>query len=130
MSEKQIHATFAEFRDAWNAHDARAMAACWTAEGSVIDLWGRFVAGREGVEEFLSSEHATSMGQSHYRYTDLRIRPLSESTAVLECDGILENVLAPNGKPYDLAHRIDGVIVADADGRWRFATMHPSFRNA
>lgn len=130
MSEQQIHATFAEFVEAWNAHDARAMAACWTAEGSVVDLWGRFVAGREAVAEYLRGEHATTMRESHYRYVEPRIRALSESAAVIECEGVIENVLAPNAKPYDLAHRVDGVVVADGDGRWRFATLHPSFKRA
>lgn len=130
MSESQIHATFAEFREAWNAHDAHAMAACWTAEGSVVDLWGRFMTGRAAVEEYLTSEHATPMRTSHYRYVTLQIRPLSDAAAVVECEGVIENVLAPNGKAYDLEHRVDGVIVAEEDGRWRFATLHPSFKRA
>ncbi|HEX6158856.1 MAG TPA: SgcJ/EcaC family oxidoreductase [Thermoanaerobaculia bacterium] len=130
MSEQQIHATFAEFRDAWNAHDVPAMGACWTADGTVIDLWGRFMAGRASVEEYLREEHETTMRESHYRYVALDIRPLSDVAAVIECDGVIENVLAPNGKRYELAHRVDGVMVADADGRWRFATLHPSFKHA
>lgn len=130
MSEQQIHATFAEFREAWNAHDARAMAACWTAEGVVVDLWGRFLAGRAAVEEYLRSEHETPMRESHYRYITLEIRSLSDNTAVVACEGVLENVIAPNGKRYELPHRVDGVIVAEEDGRWRFATLHPSFKRA
>lgn len=130
MSEQQIHATFAEFADGWNAHDPAAMAACWTSEGIVVDLWGRFVPGRANVAEYLASEHAGSMRESHYRITRVEVKPLSDTSAVVECDAIIERVVAPNGRLYELPHQLDGVAVEEEDGRWRFATLHPSFKRA
>ncbi|HEY0143234.1 MAG TPA: SgcJ/EcaC family oxidoreductase [Thermoanaerobaculia bacterium] len=130
MSESQIQATFAEFAEAWNAHDPAAMAACWTANGNAIHLWGRFVAGRDGVAELLDGEHEGPMRESRYRVAALRVRPLSDTTAVVECDAVIEGVRAPNGRVYELPHRVDAVCVAEEDGRWRFATLHPSFQRA
>lgn len=129
MSEQQIRATFAEFTNAWNAHDVAAMAACWTASGNAVDLWGRLAAGREGVAGLLGGEHAGPMRESTYRVDDVRIRPLSDESAVVECDALIQNVLAPNGRVYELRHRVDAVIVVE-DGQWRFVTLHPSFARA
>lgn len=130
MSEQQIRVTFAEFANAWNAHDPAAMAALWNDDGTVVDLWGRFVAGRNAIAEFLTSEHEGSMRESAYRVMDVRVQSLSGTTAIVECDAIIDDVLAPNGKPYELRHQLHGVLVANGDGRWRFATIHPSFRPA
>lgn len=129
MSEQQIRATFAEFTNAWNAHDIEGMAACWTTSGNAVDLWGRLAAGRTGVAGLLGEEHAGPMRASSYRVDDVRVRSLSDGAAVAECDAVIENVLAPNGHAYELRHRIDAVVVAD-EGQWRFATLHPSFSRA
>jgi uncharacterized protein (TIGR02246 family) len=129
MSEQQIRATFAEFTDAWNAHDVARMAACWTASGNAVDLWGRLAVGHDGVTDLLGGEHAGPMRESRYQISDVRIRSLSDEAAVVECDALIENVLAPNGRVYELRHRVDAVIVAE-DGQWRFATLHPSFASA
>jgi hypothetical protein len=63
--------------------------------------------------------------------SDLHIQPLSDRTAVVQCEAVLENVHAPNGKPYALPHQIDAVIALDANrGDWRFLSFHPSFVRA
>jgi uncharacterized protein (TIGR02246 family) len=127
--ERQVRTTIEEFVRAWDAHDVAALAACWTDGGSVVDPWGRFAAGREAVTELLTREHGDLMRESSYRVDALRIRPLSETSAVIECDAVIENALAPNGKRYELAHRVDAVLVADGE-RWRFISLHPSFARA
>ncbi|HYC59737.1 MAG TPA: SgcJ/EcaC family oxidoreductase [Thermoanaerobaculia bacterium] len=128
--EEQIRARFTEFANAWNAHDVGAMVDCWTDGGNVTHPWGTFAAGREAITTLLTSEHDGPMRDSRWIVADLRIRPLSERTAVVQCDAVLEGVRAPNGKPYELPHQIDAVL-AEEDGRgWRFVSLHPSFAHA
>ncbi|HEX2061989.1 MAG TPA: hypothetical protein VHK90_14705 [Thermoanaerobaculia bacterium] len=64
------------------------------------------------------------MRDSRYRLDELRVRPLSERSVVAECDGVLENVRAPNGSAYELPHRIHAVLVDE--GGWQFLSMNPS----
>jgi uncharacterized protein (TIGR02246 family) len=130
MSDQQIRATFDEFTRAWNAHDVAAMAACWTASGNAVDLWGRLAVGHDGVVALLGGEHAGPMRESRYRVDDIRVRSLSEESAVVECDAYIEGVIAPNGRVYELAHRIDAIVADAGDGQWRFVTLHPSFTRA
>jgi uncharacterized protein (TIGR02246 family) len=126
MTETQIRAAFDEFAAAWNAHDIQRMAACWSAQGSAVDPWGRFASGREGVAELLTREHAESMGESTYRIESLQLRELSEQTVVAEVECVIDDAIAPNGKRYALKHRLNAVLARDGE-TWRFLSLHPTF---
>lgn len=126
--EQEVRECFERFAAAWSAHDVEAMVGCWSREGNAIDPWGRFAAGHDGIRQLLSSEHATSMRESRYRIEAVRVRSLSDSSCVAECDAVIEGVRAPNGSLYDLAHHIDSVVVRQ-DG-WRFLSLHPTFSRA
>jgi len=129
--ENEIRARFTEFAHAWSAHDVPAMVACWTDSGNVTHPWGTFAAGRDEITQLLTSEHDGPMRESRWIVSELHIQPLSERTAVVQCDAVLEDVRAPNGKPYALPHQIDAVIAHDASvGDWRFVSFHPSFVRA
>jgi uncharacterized protein (TIGR02246 family) len=126
---EDIRATFDEFAEAWNRHDAEAMANCWIEDGSVVDLWGGFAARRAGIRDFLAGEHEQPMRDSAYRITKLDVKPISSATAIAECDAVIDEVRAPNGKAYTLHHKLDAVLVRDGE-RWRFLSVHPSFSHA
>jgi uncharacterized protein (TIGR02246 family) len=127
--DDSIRNCFEEFANAWNAHDVAAMVSCWTDGGNVTHPWGTFAVGRDAITRLLTSEHDGPMRESRWVVADLRIRPLSESTVVAQCDAVLENVRAPNGKPYELPHQIEAVLARD-DDKWRFVSLHPSFAHA
>ena len=129
MHDDAIRATFDEFADAWNRHDVAAMAACWVADGSVVHPYGHFAARREGIEELLANEHRDTMRDSTYRITKLEVKPSSDTTVIAECDGFIDTVRAPNGRPYQIAHTVHAVLVRDG-ARWRFLAMHPSYAHA
>lgn len=126
--EQEIRECFERFAAAWNSHDVEAMVACWCREGNAIDPWGRFASGHDGIRQLLSSEHSTSMRESRYRLEAVRVRSLSDSSCIAECDAVIEGVRAPNGSLYELPHHIDSVVVRQ-DG-WRFLSLHPTFSRA
>lgn len=129
MYEEQIRATFAEFAAAWNDHDVASMAGCWCEGGSAVDPWGRFASGRDGVFNLLAGEHEGPMRESSYRLQTLEIKQLSDRSAVVTCEAVIDGVRAPNGRIYALPHHVDAVVVADED-RWRFLSLHPSLPRA
>ena len=126
--ENEVRECFDRFARAWDEHDVPAMVACWSPHGSAIDPWGRFAAGHEGVENLLRAEHEGAMRSSRYRIRDVRVRTLSEDSAVAECDAVIEQVIAPNGSTYELPHHLDAVVVRESS--WRFLSLHPSFARA
>ena len=124
--EGEIRERFDAFARAWNAHDVAGMVECWSEQGNVTHPWGTFAAGHEAIARLLAGEHEGAMRESRWSIHDLRIRPLSEETAVVQCDAVLDDVRAPNGKSYALPHQIDAVLARDG-GAWRFVSMHPSY---
>jgi uncharacterized protein (TIGR02246 family) len=124
MSEEKIRERFDAFATAWNAHDVDAMTACFVERGNVTHPWGTFAAGREAIARLLSGEHDGAMRESRWRFDALSTRTLSDRAAVVECDGVIEGVRAPNGNAYELPHRINAVLV-DEDG-WRFLSLNPT----
>lgn len=130
MNDK-IEARVEEFRRAWNAHDVAAMTDCFADGGNVTHPFGTFAAGHDGIAKLLAGEHEGTMRESTWVVRHLQIRPISERSAVIQCDALLEGVRAPNGKSYELPHQIDAVLVEDeANGEWRFVSMHPSYTRA
>lgn len=123
---EEVNATFAQFAKAWDAHDIEAMADCWIDDGNAIDLWGKLAIGRPGVIELLGGEHEGPMRDSRYRVLAVNVRELSPESVVAECEAVIDNARAPNGKLYQLKHRLDAVLVK-RDGAWRFMSIHPSF---
>lgn len=125
----EITPLFAEFARAWNAHDDVAMTACWAEDGGAVDLWGRHAHGRAAVQHLLGSEHAGPMKESSYRILDINVRSLSDEAVVVECDAVIADVFAPNGRRYELPHRLSAVLRREVSG-WRFVSVHPSFHTA
>lgn len=127
--EEPIRSRFDEFTRAWNAHDVPAMVACFAAAGNITHPLGAFAAGHQGITDLLTEEHEGAMRDSRWVVSSLRIQPLSDRTAVVQCEGLLESVRRPNGKPYELPHQIDAVVVQDGHD-WQFVSFHPSFVRA
>lgn len=128
MSEEQIRKRFEAFAAAWNAHDVEAMAECFSERGNITHPWGTFAAGREEIVRLLAGEHEGAMRESHWRLETLTARALSDRSAAVESEGVLEGVRAPNGTSYTLPHRISAVLV-DENG-WRFLSMNPTITPA
>lgn len=127
--QNEIEGMLSQFSVALNNRDAREIGKLWAEEGSFVDQWGRFAFGRSEVEQFFDREFSGPFANARFKALRLEIRPLSEETAVGECDGLYENVAAPNGRFYNYPHRIDAVFVR-REGSWRFLSAHPSPRSA
>lgn len=118
---RDVQATMRQFEEAWNRHDADALAAMWTEDGELDHPWGFRAVGREAIRRLLADEHAGAMRASVLRVTDVSAREETPNV-VADVEGILEQVHAPNGRPYDLRHRLS-VMFVPSDEEWRIRVM-------
>jgi uncharacterized protein (TIGR02246 family) len=111
------------FCEAWNAHDPDALAAVWAEDGELNHPWGFHAVGRDAIRELLTREHRGAMAA-----TTIRVDALSESAnaanAFADVAGVLENVSAPNGRPYSMPYEFSAMFVRGGDG-WLIRTMTP-----
>ena len=116
MNAEEMMSRFAE---AWNRHDADALAAMWSADGELNHPWGFHAVGRDAVRRLLTEEHTGSMRASTLRITGVTAAAGARN---VEVDGVLENVQAPNGRAYELRHKLSVLFVEEA-GALRIRTM-------
>jgi ketosteroid isomerase-like protein len=119
-----VSATLARFCDAWNRHDVDALTETWSEDGELNHPWGFRAVGREAIRRLLAGEHATSMAGSHLRISNISSQP-GQGTVTAEVEGVLEGVQAPNGRAYDLPHKMHALFVFDG-AEWRIRTLTPT----
>jgi uncharacterized protein (TIGR02246 family) len=118
-----IERTIERFRDAWNRHDVDALAALWAEDGELNHPWGTRSVGRAAVREALTGEHTGSMADSRLVIRSIDARG-DEHTLTADIDGLLTEVRAPNGRTYDLDHRLTAMFVRTGE-EWQIRTMSP-----
>ncbi|HEY0372499.1 MAG TPA: nuclear transport factor 2 family protein [Thermoanaerobaculia bacterium] len=111
------------FCDAWNRHDVDTLTSLWTEDGELHHPWGTHSVGRAEVREALQSEHAGTMAGSHLTIRSVDARG-DEQTLLADLDGLLTEVRAPNGRTYDLDHRLSAMFVRTGE-EWQIRTMSP-----
>lgn len=119
-----VSATLTRFCDAWNRHDVDALTETWSEDGELNHPWGFQAVGREAIRKLLAGEHATSMAGSHLRISRVSSQS-GDGTVAAEVEGVLEGVQAPNGRTYDLPHKMHALFVFDGT-EWRIRTLTPT----
>lgn len=119
----EIDSVVAQFCDAWNRHDAAALASLWAENGELVHPWGERAVGRVAIREMLQREHTSSMARSTIELST-QVTRAGEHSTFAEMRGVLSDVLAPNGRSYSLPHSISAVFVSDGDS-WRIRAMAP-----
>jgi len=118
--EKAIHANVAAFVKAYNAHDAKAIAALFTPNAQVVDQDGNATEGREEIEKvFKDLFSANPQKQIEVSINSLRF--IGPNVALEE--GTTKETIAGNETPeYDRYK----VLHVKRDGKWLMALAEDS----
>src|SRR4051812_31529263 len=79
-----IKARVATFVDAWNQHDAKQMAACWTEDGDLINPFGVSAKGREQIEQLFAKEQSQIMKNTTNEMSVASIRMVGDDLALVD----------------------------------------------
>lgn len=124
-ADAAIKARCDAFAAAWNQHDARAMAACWTPDGDLIDPFGASARGRANIEKFFQGEHTGVMRPTTYTITKQAVRMLGDDVAVADWDCHITGLKAADGSDAPrLDHHVTIVLAREA-GEWLFVAARP-----
>lgn len=112
-----IQQSAADFTEAFNRGDAKAVAAFWTADGEYIDEAGRKYEGREAIEK----EYAALIAENPKATLHLMVesvRLLSADAAIEDGQALLEIPAGrqPTSSKYSVVH-------VKVDGRWLMASV-------
>lgn len=112
-----IRAAAESFQKAFDAGDANALAAMWTAEGEYLTEDGRRVAGRDAIEKEYADFFKQNKGARMTLHID-SIRLLSSDTAIE--DGTASLSESATGPPTMSRY---SVVHVKQNGQWRMASV-------
>jgi len=116
LDEKDIRGAADVFTKAYNAHDAKALAGLFTADGEIINEAGERLQGREAIEQTF----AAAFGQRPQAQISVAIESLR---FVAPTVAIEEGATTVQGMPDEPAeHHRYTVVHVKQDGRWQMAS--------
>jgi uncharacterized protein (TIGR02246 family) len=88
------------FVAAWNAHDAKAMAAIFTDDADMIDPMGVKHTGRADIEKAFASDHGSTgpMRESKLAVQKEPLRFVTPDVALTDADVVISDAYGPDGK--------------------------------
>ena len=115
--EEAIRQSSKAFVKAFNARDARAVAAQWTEDGDYMDETGQVYRGRDEIRREFQNYFARSKGRTIKVYLN-SIRFLKPDVAII--DGVSEVSPAPEGRPGNGRYSI---VRVKQSGKWLVASV-------
>jgi len=116
-----IKQTVAAFADAWNSHDAHAVAMRYVEDGDFSSIKGEPSHGRKELEEHYSTIFSTFLKNAHTTDTVRGIRFLGPDTASVDIDWLVNEPAAPGGV---LRKGLLTWIVTKRNGQWMIMIYH------
>ncbi len=123
--ETTMQKVASSFADAWNRHDAKALAGFFTDDGDLINPAGRVADGRQEIEALFADEHSRNFRNSHMQQTVSKVRVLSPDLVVATSRCELSGVLNPANQPMPTMNAIATFVLKNEGGAWRVAVLRP-----
>lgn len=103
---------------AWNAHDAKKMAAAWTEDGTLINPFGVKCNSRAEVEKLFEPELSGVMRASTYKIESFVLRRACDDVMVGDWDATITGMLDPSGNPLPPFSHHGTAVYKNSGGRW------------
>ncbi len=117
-NEQQIRNRADEFAAAWNKHDPQAMAAVWSAEGDLINPFGRKARGIADIVKLFQEEHTTAMKSSTFTVTSMSVRYIEPTLALADWDAEISGIMNPDGTPGPTTKPHVTSLLRKSGGKW------------
>jgi uncharacterized protein (TIGR02246 family) len=116
-----IKQTVAAFQDAWNSHDAHAVAMRYVEDGDFSSVKGEDSHGRKELEDHYNTIFTTFLKNAHTADTVRSIRFLAPDLASVDIDWLVTDPNAPGGV---LRKGLLTWIVSKRNGQWMITVYH------
>jgi uncharacterized protein (TIGR02246 family) len=97
-SEEAISRVVEEHAEAWDRHDMTAYAALFTEDADLVNIRGGWWQGRAQIEERMSALHKTVFRESRIAPSEVAVRFLHETIAIVHVQWELTGVLDLDGQ--------------------------------
>ncbi|HVZ80083.1 MAG TPA: SgcJ/EcaC family oxidoreductase [bacterium] len=124
--EAGIKATFEKFSKAWADGDAKARAACFTTDATLINPFGVAANGRGEIEKLFEAENKTIANGTTHVFDNFKFVRIMGNMYLVDCDGTVSGLKDPAGNPApDVKLHVFGVVV-NRTGVWQMRAARPA----
>jgi uncharacterized protein (TIGR02246 family) len=109
-----------DFAAAWNKHDPTAMAYCWSADGDLINPFGRRAKGLTEIQRLFQDEQNGPMKNSTFTITSFSMRYLDATYATVDADAEISGVATPDGSTATIKPHVFN-LMRKSGGKWWIA---------
>jgi len=122
--EDAIRQQVDEFVNAWNKHDARAMAQVYTDDADLISPQGRIAKNKKEIETLFRDEHSNAFRDSHMKLRPAGVRLLSSDVALGEYEFEVTGAKDLSGNSTTMRGHITDVFKKQGNA-WMVAASRP-----
>jgi uncharacterized protein (TIGR02246 family) len=122
--KRLIGVVVGRFMDAWNQHDAHALAAVFSEDADFTNLRGIHVHGRTGVVEFLAPLFIADLEESHLTGRIRSLRFLKPDIAIADIDWEMKGAINPQGVALPPRKGLLDWALTKTGGQWLITVMH------
>lgn len=122
--ERAIGVVAGRFMDAWNRHDAHALAALFGEDADFTNVRGTHVRGRTGMVEFLAPLFSGAYKESHLTGRLRSIRFLKPDIALADIDWEMTGATNPGGLARPPHKGLLDWALTKTGGQWLITVMH------
>jgi uncharacterized protein (TIGR02246 family) len=124
-TQTSVESTINEFSQAWNRHDAKALASLFAPDGDLINPGGRPASGKAELDEFFAQEHSGYLKDSHMDAKIRRVRQLRPDVAIVTVDMAMTGMQSPGSDELSTGDIIATFVLENQGGAWRIVTARP-----
>jgi uncharacterized protein (TIGR02246 family) len=123
--EDAIKARVAEFIAAFNKGDAKAAAAFWTDDATLVNPAGVKGKGPAEIEKVIAGDSSTILKEAKMEMTVVQFRPIGKDSAWIELEHSVNGAHGPDGKPLPpMTFHVPALMVKKGKN-WMIAEARP-----
>jgi uncharacterized protein (TIGR02246 family) len=124
--EGAIRTAIVQTTEAFNSHDASALARFYTSDADFVTVRGESMKGSPEIERGLAGLFATRNKHASLRTLDVRIRFIRPDVAVAHVTNELSGVLGAGGQRLPPQRELSIRVFVNDGGVWRVTAFHNS----
>jgi uncharacterized protein (TIGR02246 family) len=124
-AEAAIHQVWQQFSDAWGRGDARARAALWAEDATLINPFGIEARGRAAIEKLFEQENAGFAKGTTHTFSSFSYRFLTPTIAEVDATGEIKGIRGADGTQQPTLTIHVFAIMVETGGTWQMKDARP-----
>jgi uncharacterized protein (TIGR02246 family) len=122
--EAAIRHVVERYNEAFNHHDAQAVAALYAPDADFTNMYGGSQHGRPAIEKVYATLFSGRLKEAHRNDTVKSVRMLGPGLAVMDSNWEMSGTISPNGTPSPVRKGMLTCVMAERGGKWYILVFH------